>query len=202
MYNAGKLLTLQSYQNTIHIGLCRFTSSGDPSAENVEKNSKSTYSPYIRTFQFFNEYSGVLIVVGGVSLVLFAAGASDLWSKTELKMAKITFEKEIFNLKTKLEAEQAILREKFAAEQTVMREKLAAADLVYEADKNTFQKNVEARVAEAELRASKQFLLYGYSDQYAAYQQKLNAQVKKSGLEKKKSDPGETKQKPDQGGEP
>ena len=191
MYNAGKLLTLQSYQNTIHIGLCRFTSSGDPSAENVEKNSKSTYSPYIRTFQFFNEYSGVLIVVGGVSLVLFAAGASDLWSKTELKMAKITFEKEIFNLKTKLEAEQAILREK-----------LAAADLVYEADKNTFQKNVEARVAEAELRASKQFLLYGYSDQYAAYQQKLNSQVKKSGLEKKKSDPGETKQKPDQGGEP
>ena len=191
MYNAGKLLTLQSYQNTIHIGLCRFTSSGDPSAENVEKNSKSTYSPYIRTFQFFNEYSGVLIVVGGVRLVLFAVGASDLWSKTELKMAKITFEKEIFNLKTKLEAEQAILREK-----------LAAADLVYEADKNTFQKNVEARVAEAELRASKQFLLYGYSDQYAAYQQKLNSQVKKSGLEKKKSDPGETKQKPDQGGEP
>jgi hypothetical protein len=46
---------------------------------------------------------------------------------------------------------------------------------------------MEARIAEAELRAAKQFLLYGYYDQYAAYQK----QAKKSSPGGTESDPGE-----------
>ena len=193
--NAAKLPALQNYRNPIHM---RRTSSGDPSAGN---NSKSTDSSFSIVFRLFNDYSGVLTVAGGIGIGLYTAGSSDMWAKAEIKNAKITFEAEMRNLKTvfeaektvmreKLAAEQTVMREKLAAEQTVMREKLAAADLVYDADKKAIQSTMEAKVAEAELRAANQFLVYGFSDQYTAYQKKLDEKLKKSGAE---LDPGETK---------
>jgi hypothetical protein len=184
MYNAAKLPALQNYRNPIHM---RRTSSGDPSAGN---NSKSTDSSFSIVFRLFNDYSGVLTVAGGIGIGLYTAGSSDQWAKAEIKNAKITFEAEMRNLKTVFEAEKTVMREKLAAEQTVMREKLAAADLVYDADKKAIQSTMEAKVAEAELRAANQFLVYGFSDQYTAYQKKLDEKLKKSGAE---LDPGETK---------
>lgn len=119
------------------------------------------------------EYGSVIATIGCASISLFAAAV--YFEKTK---------ESIVRLETQFEAEKKLLLESFSNEKKLLLAKLSESDAVYEAEKKLFKEKLRAAIAEAELRTSEKFLMFGYSKEYHAFQEKVKAddsKLQKSG---------------------